>query len=694
MNLLENIETEAYQTLSEIKKSLLVADTYSLDLETGGLDFTKDRITHISFATDTEKWSLRLRSFDQDSRIAINIIADSLREVFGDESKLVVLHNSKFDNLFLYQNGVFIKNKMACTMVMSWLIDEDPQRYPHGLKELAKIELGVTMNTFAEATGLFASMEDYSAADPFYTLKLYRLFLPRLEKLGLLKDFWEIEMPILKILIDTEFRGVRIDGDQLKLLKAEAFEELEKLRKITHLLASVDAEQIRKLQVSLNEIAKKAKEDKKETEISSRQLAHLESLKLIPNIFEISSPAQCARVLFDDLKIGMKDVESKTSDNIYSERGAISKAVCKCGWEGKPKGIGQLAVVYCPVCGATATPIGIFSTDDDSLKKMAMDNYSIADSLLSYRAVNTRLNNFIKPLLDRYRESEIIHPQFVQIGTVSGRFASKNPNYQNLPRKGGIRKCFIARKGYKIIKSDYSQAELRLMAHMSQDPTMIHIYNNDGDIHQMTADACGLKGKEGRQVAKIINFSIVYRVSARRLQGQLALDSKQIVTLEEAEDYIKKYFAKYPCVKIFHKKVEDVCMARLASDGKFGWVTLLGGRLRRMDKDYLAGKETHYTAITQLINSVIQGGVADMIKFAMVNIQKTFIEKDWLDSSRNLWRANTSGQIHDEILAEAEDSIAEEVKHIVETKMYEAGTHFKIKVPMTTDAHVVDSLAK
>jgi DNA polymerase-1 len=380
--------------------------------------------------------------------------------------------------------------------------------------------------------------------------------------------------------------------------------------------------------------------------------------------FVVSSPTQLAKVLFVDKKLGMS---ANGKQNKYSHKGKSEE----------------------------------WSTNEETLKAMqraANDprtpaqerkDLAIASDILKFREINTRLNTFIRPLLDRCYYSTIIHPRFLQIGTVSGRFASRDPNYQNLPRKGGVRRAFVAREGYKIVKADYSQAELRLMAHFSGDPNMLRIYRGGGDIHQSTATACGVS----RQAAKAINFGLIYRMSANRLQAQLAKEGI-VVSIAQAKSYVKKYFYKYARVRKFHQQVERVVKKRLQQDGEFGWVKTLGGRYRRLDRNYLTGPETHYTAITQAINTTIQGGVSDLIKVAMVLIQAEFKERGWLDPENGVWDAYLHGQVHDEVFAECKEELAEEVAEIITKHMVQAGITYGISVPMNTDAEIVDSLAK
>ena len=622
MNLFEaSQERKPSVDLQEVKEALSKATIFACDLETTGLDRTEDKITIVALACENEQgeitgWAIETRDYP------LEVINRELYDIFHDKEKTIVFHNASFDIKFLNHFGIYTNNKLADTMIMAWLMDEDRRRRGHpgfGLKANVLKFLNYKMSSYDEARSLFGDFEDYAADDAVQTLRLFRYYEKELLKIHLLEWFWKTEMPITKILIEVETRGVSLDKKQLKTIKREAWELLETLEK--------------------------------------------EIYEMVGYKFDVGSPKQLAKVLFGELKIGMRS----DGTNEFSHRGKSGE------WS---------------TANAVMLAIGR-SSPNCRQSDHTKCGHTLVGKLLKFREINTRQNVFIKPLLERCRISPIIHPRFIQIGTVSGRFASKDPNYQNLPRKGGVRKAFVARPGHKIVKADYSQAELRLMAHMSGDPIMIQLYRAGEDIHQATADACGIT----RQAAKAVNFGLIYRMSANRLQAQLALQGIEI-PIEEAFKYVKRYFRNYRKVRNYHKRVEQVVMQRLDQNGEYGWVRTLGGRYRRLDRSYLTDKETSYTAITQAINTTIQGGVSDLIKVAMVDCQNAFRKNNWLNPEQNIWHACIQGQVHDEIFVECKEEIAQDVSDIITHAMVNAGLKYKIKVPMNADAEIVDSLAK
>ena len=326
------------------------------------IELLKVEITELTLL-DKTNWPRVLK----DNRVGYDLEVEDTHCYFAGN---ILVSNCNFDIKFLNKYDIFVENKLADTMVMAWLYDEDRVRHRgYGLKHCVLKHLNYRMSSYDEARSLFGGFEEYAADDAVQTLRLYRFFENELLKQNLMDWFWKAEMPIAKILIEVETRGVSLDKTQLKKLKKEAWQTLEAIEK--DIYSSVGYK------------------------------------------FDVGSPKQWAAVLFDELKIGMRS----DGTNEFSHRGksgewSTSNAVLE--------GIKR--------AGATC-----------KLEKHDKCGHEIAQKLLKFREINTRQNVFIKPLLERCRVSNIIHPKFIQVGTVSGRFASKDPNYQNLPRKGGIR---------------------------------------------------------------------------------------------------------------------------------------------------------------------------------------------------------------------------------------------------------------
>jgi len=306
----------------------------------------------------------------------------------------------------------------------------------------------------------------------------------------------------------------------------------------------------------------------------------------------------------------------------------------------------QLGVVLFETLGL---PVGKktktgYSTDEKVLSSLK-DKHPIIVKLLEYREVYKLYSTYIEPLLKLANENELhrIHTSFVQTGTATGRLSSKNPNLQNIPTRtplgAKIREAFIAGEGKKLIGIDYSQIELRLLAHFSQDPVLVDAFMHDKDIHLQTAII--LFGEEEaaskRNIAKTVNFGLLYGMGQKKLSDTLG------ITTKEAKAIIEKYFESFPTVKsYFHSIVE--------SSKEKGYVETLLGRRRYFDYEratpmYRAAYER------ESVNSVFQGSAADLIKLSMNKIHAT-IQKESLPAVMLL-------QIHDELIFEVDAAHAD-----------------------------------
>ena len=310
---------------------------------------------------------------------------------------------------------------------------------------------------------------------------------------------------------------------------------------------------------------------------------------------------------------------------------------------------------------------GQSSVDKEVLEKYAKIN-NTAKILLEYRKYNKILTTFIPALTPTNwkkcgktgKRKGKIFAAFNQAGTVSGRFSSSRPNMQNIPRDEKdleIRKAVIPEEGHILIGADYSQIELRVLAHFSQDSNLMGAYNNKKDIHQQTANALGIR----RQKAKTINFGLVYGMRNRTLGIQIGVPE------DEAQRYIDKYFETYPGIKQFWEDTEKQFRDR-------GFVQTLSGRKRRHSKhfyhkdDYEQGAE-----IRSAINSIIQGSAADLIKVAMINMHG--------DLKR--LGAKLVLTVHDEVLVSVPKGQAGKAFHIILDSMHKAGKN--LRVPIEVD---------
>ncbi len=306
----------------------------------------------------------------------------------------------------------------------------------------------------------------------------------------------------------------------------------------------------------------------------------------------------------------------------------------------------QLGVVLFETLGLKAgkkTKTG-YSTNEKVLSGLKGE-HEIIELLLEYREVYKLYSTYIEPLLKLSKEDKDsrIHTSFIQTGTATGRLSSKNPNLQNIPTRtklgAKIREAFVAPEGKKLIGIDYSQIELRLLAHFSQDLVLVDAFKSDKDIHLQTAIA--LFGEDEaqakRSVAKTVNFGLLYGMGQKKLSDTLG------ITTKEAKEIIERYFESFPTVKTYFRSIVD--------DSKhFGYVETLLKRRRYFDYEN-ASPMFRAAYERESVNSVFQGSASDLIKLSMNQIHNV-IKDEKLNAKMLL-------QIHDELIFEVDESEAE-----------------------------------
>lgn len=318
------------------------------------------------------------------------------------------------------------------------------------------------------------------------------------------------------------------------------------------------------------------------------------------------------------------------------------------------------------------TPKGEVSTNVEAMEYLAEHlNCKEASLVLKYREFSKLKSTYVVGMSSMIRKG-CLHASFHQTGTVSGRLSSSKPNLQNIPRRDdifNIRRAFIARPGMGFVIADYSQIELRLMAHFSKDPTLVKAYQEGKDIHQATADAIGCD----RHTAKTINFGLNYGRTAYGLSHGLK------ISVDEAQHFIDEYFRQFPKVKVFMEQVKNTIKKNYA-------VWTIAKRKRRFP-DYAAAKKggdwkTVGRIERQAGNSIIQGSASDVIKIAMRNLHKIL----------KPYNAQILIQIHDELLIEVPTDKLEEIAQLVKNEMQ---TCVVLKnVPLITEPVIADHWKK
>ncbi len=309
-----------------------------------------------------------------------------------------------------------------------------------------------------------------------------------------------------------------------------------------------------------------------------------------------------------------------------------------------PKQLGTILFEKLELKGGKKTKTG-FSTNEATLQKLR-DAHPIVEEILEYRELQKLLSTYIKPLtkLAKSDKNSRIYTTFLQTGTATGRLSSKEPNLQNIPVRTAlgrkIRGAFVAESGYKLLSIDYSQIELRLLAHFSQDETLLDAFKREEDIHLTTAKKLfGDEAEAKRDFAKSINFGLLYGMGSRKLSNELNISTK------EAKEIIENYFEAFPTIRDYIKRVQDEVI-------KKGFIETLLGRRRYFDYDS-ASERIKAGILRESVNTLFQGSASDLIKLAMLKIDEV-LESENLQTKMLL-------QIHDELIFEVKEEMALEV---------------------------------
>lgn len=285
------------------------------------------------------------------------------------------------------------------------------------------------------------------------------------------------------------------------------------------------------------------------------------------------------------------------------------------------------------------TPGGAASTSAEVLERLA-GQHPLVDSILEYRKLEKLRSTYLEPLPALADEDDRIHTTFNQLATATGRLSSSAPNLQNIPVRGELgrrmRSLFTAARGSVLVSADYSQIELRVLAHFSRDPALIEAFRQGQDIHSRTAALLFDRPREAvtpeqRRQAKTINFGLLYGMGPQKLGRELGL------TLNAAKDFIAKYFERLSTLKEYYQQVLEQAKQK-------GYVTTLAGRRRLLPDIHSRNAQLESQARRQAINTVVQGSAADIIKMAML--------KTAADQRLKSLGARLILQVHDELLLE------------------------------------------
>ena len=390
-------------------------------------------------------------------------------------------------------------------------------------------------------------------------------------------------------------------------------------------------------------------------------LADMELTGVSVNCEALNSYAVELRQLLENLENEVRTMADEPTLNINSSRQLGEVLFAKLRISDKPK----------------MTKTKQFSTDEEYLQTFAHD-YPIVSKILEYRGVKKLLSTYVEALPELINpETGRIHTSYNQAVTATGRLSSTNPNLQNIPIRDDlgkpIRAAFVASDAeHTLVAADYSQIELRLMAHLCQDPALVDAFRSGEDIHSATAARLYHKSSEEvtsseRRSAKTANFGIIYGISAFGLAQRLDISNR------EAKELITNYFDTYPGVKRY---MDDV-VAKATNEG---WVETMFGRRRQLPDIASSNRTVRGLAERNAINAPIQGSAADIMKLAMVEIYRRF-KQEGIASKMIM-------QVHDEVVIDTLVSELDRVKHIVKEAMESVA---QLSIPLIAEVNSADN---
>ena len=589
---LDSLHCKYYLIDSEDKRSdlvqkLLTSKILSLDTETTGTEPMEAELVGMSFSiAENEAFYVPVPSERSEALKIVN----EFRSVFENEKSLKVGQNIKYDMIVLQNYGVEVKGALFDTMIAHYVLQPELR---HGMDYLAEIYLHYQTIPIDELIGPKGknqkNMRDlapeevyrYACEDADVTLKLKKVLEKELKENDAEALFYEIEMPLVPVLVTIERNGVLLDTEALKASSAHFSAQLENIEKEIYALAG--------------------------------------------ETFNIASPKQVGEVLFDKLKIVEKAKKTKT---------------------------------------------GQYVTSEEVLESLR-HKHPVVEKILEHRGLKKLLGTYIDalPQLINPRTGRV-HTSFNQTVTATGRLSSSNPNLQNIPIRDEngkeIRKAFIPDEGCLFFSADYSQIELRIMAHLSEDQNMIDAFRSNHDIHAATAAKIYKKEIEEvdadmRRKAKTANFGIIYGISVFGLAERMNVDRK------EAKELIEGYFETYPEVKAYMDKSVKVAQEK-------GYVETIFHRKRFLPDINSRNAVVRGYAERNAINAPIQGSAADIIKVAMIRIHQRFL-KEGIQAKMIL-------QVHDELNFSVPLNEKEKVEKIVIEEMERA---YPMQVPLKAD---------
>lgn len=567
---------------------LLTNKILSLDTETTSTSAIDAELVGLSFSVaEHEAYYVAVPSNQNEAQAMVNIF----KPLYENEDIVKVGQNIKYDYMVLRRYGIDLQGPMFDTMLAHYIVQPELR---HNMDYMAETLLNYKTIHIDELIGQKgknqksmrdlspAEICDYAAEDADITLQLKNVLEPQLKEVGGERLFYDIEMPLVKVLADMELNGVCLDTESLSETRRVFTERMQAYERHAYELAGEE--------------------------------------------FNISSPKQVGDILFEKMKIVDKAKKTKT---------------------------------------------GQYVTSEEVLMQLK-DRAPIVEDILNYRGMKKLLSTYVEalPKLINPRTGHI-HTSFNQAVTATGRLSSSDPNLQNIPVRDDdgkeIRKCFIPEAGCRFFSADYSQIELRIMAHLSGDENMIEAFREGFDIHRATAAKIWKENiddvtDEQRKKAKQANFGIIYGITTYGLAQRMGIENG------EARQLIDDYFRTFPKVQAYMEEAKEQAREK-------GYAETMFGRRRYLPDITSRNGTVRGFAERNAINAPIQGSEADIIKIAMIRIWRRFKDENI--------RSKMILQVHDELNFSVYPEEVEKVGQIVIEEMQKA---CELNVPLVADA--------
>ncbi len=579
---------------------------FAIDLETTSLSPHEALIVGIALSWRAgQGYYLAIRGPKGSKLLEEQEVFAKLKPILEDPSIAKVNQNIKYDQLVLRANGIRLLGVVGDPMVADYLLHAGERS--HSLEDMARRYLNHQVIPITELIGKKSRKQEqlrmdevaadkvsvYAAEDADIAWRLTEFLERQLDGIAELRRLYdELEIPLIEVLAEMEYNGIRLDVELLAKMSAEMGQQLQSIEQEIYRLAGKE--------------------------------------------FNIGSLPQLRTVLFDELKL---PIQTRT--------------------------------------GVT----GAASTDQETLEKLAALDHpgaALPRKILEHRQISKLKSTYVDALPRLVRpQTQRVHASFNQTVAATGRLSSSDPNLQNIPVRRAmgqqIRQAFVPEPGWVLLTADYSQIELRLLAHFCADEALCQAFAEDRDIHAAVASQIFHVAEdevtaEQRRMAKTVNFGVIYGISAPGLAQRLEISK------DEASQFITAYFQRYPRVEAYQKQLLDDCRQR-------GYARTILGRRRLFDKSTIRANSSYQNrnqAEREAINTEVQGSAADLIKLAMLYTYRALHQAKL--------RSRLLLQIHDELVFEGPHDELSQLTQLVRRQMTEPVTdRLKLRVPLKVD---------